>query len=95
MMNVQQLAREFARELSKELGPLKLSYVNANNATPAYRGACASHDYCDANICMLIAFIRVYGGYPKPDSEYDVKLMNAAWEIARSAGFEISRIKES
>lgn len=87
------LAAEFARELNAELTAEQLAIVRERNATPAYTAACASHDFCDANMPMVTAFIRVYAAYPKPDSEYDSRVINEAWNIARAAGFDVDLIR--
>lgn len=97
-MNVsveKRLAIEFARQLCDELGFQKIATIAAMNTTPAYRGACASHDFCDANMIMSQAFLYVFGRESNPASADDAGLWNRAWNIAREFGFDVTRIKES
>lgn len=86
------LAVEFTRIVTRDIGTENISEVNRCNATPEYSGCCASHDFCDSNSSMIEAFICCYAAYPIADSEYDSRIINAAWDLARKSGFDISRI---
>lgn len=44
--------------------------------------ACASHDFCDANLAMEEAWLKVLGRSPDLDDQDDTKTWNAAWELA-------------
>lgn len=82
------IAQDFAARLHAELGPQVITEINRRNATAAYQsGACATHEYCDANVSMAEAFEAVIGRAPEPASEDDAKLWNTAWDAARAAGF--------
>ncbi len=85
------LAKEFGKQLRSQLTRAEMREVNRLNATPAYQhGACASHNFCDANMPMydasLIILKRdVLAGDGMADS--DVDLFNSAWSIARALKF--------
>jgi hypothetical protein len=46
-------------------------------------GACASHDFCDANMAMQEAFESVMEHICDGDNEVDCVIWNTAWELAR------------
>jgi Tfp pilus assembly protein PilV len=90
--------REAASALDVEngqtIGSLVLD-INTLNASPDYAGACATHDFFDANMAMLAAFENVLKREPYTitegatdvQREADQALWNAAWNMARNAGF--------
>ena len=54
-----------------------------NETDPDYAdGACASHDFCDANMAMAPAFTQVMGREPDVSSEEDAAIWSDAWELA-------------
>lgn len=56
------LAREFAAELEREIGPVQMdSVVRRNRALQASGDihCCASHDFCDANMVMHQAGVNL------------------------------------
>ena len=56
--------------------------VRRNTYDEAYQdGACASHDFCDANMAMAEAIHQITGREVDIDSDND--LWNIAWDIAR------------
>jgi hypothetical protein len=82
------LAREFGELMGEWLTPRELAVVRKKNATPAYATACASHDFCDANMCMLDAFTGLMSREPafsddEPQQEVDLGLINGAWALAK------------
>ena len=79
---VRKLARAFASELESEIGAANIKTVTRRNATPDYAGACASHDFCDANMTMERACLAAFG-----DGELDVATWNAAWDFAKRYNF--------
>ena len=89
MTDVQTLAVAFSREVRATLTAEQLAAVNAVNKTPGYGpdAACASHDYIDANECMIAAFVAGVGREIDPDSQADADVTNAAWNMAKMAGF--------
>lgn len=50
------VARAFADVLRQWLTPDEWAEMHRRNATYQSTGACASHDFCDANMAMLEAF---------------------------------------
>ena len=83
----ERIAAAFALGLSVELGADIMAQIRrANAALDPY--ACASHDYCDANVVMAEAFAEVMGRDFLPDegapSDADCTLWNQAWHFARS-----------
>jgi hypothetical protein len=55
-----------------------------NETDPDYAdGACASHDFCDANMAMAPAVTQVMGWEPDVSSEEDAAIWSDAWELAR------------
>lgn len=89
------LAREFSARLRNYLSAGEMEMVVTLNRLPHYIGACASHDYVDANCVMAEAFFSTYGREWNPASAEDTGAINSAWDIARAAEFDVSQIKES
>jgi hypothetical protein len=86
---VRMLARRFTHELRQTLTAEQMAAVLKRNADPAqHPGVCATHDFCDANVCMGDAFELTEGREPDASSEDDTSLMNAAWNAARAAQFD-------
>lgn len=85
------LARAFSEVLREWLSPDEIAEAVRRNATPEYRGCCATQDFCDANMAMDAAFHRLTGREPDVAGERegdDVDAWNAAWDLARAAGFD-------
>lgn len=80
------LAIAFAEKLASWLTPEQFAEIRRRNASPEYKGtgACASHDFCDANEAMLQALEGLANdGTDSPrDGELDIALFNEAWRIA-------------
>lgn len=88
------LARAFATRVQEELGA-HVAEINRRNATPEYRGCCATQDYCDANMLMLDAYgIVADVAEDDIDLEQTMPVMNDAWDMAKAAGFDPARLKE-
>ena len=73
--------------------PALLKQAIARNETAEYKGACATHDFCDANLAMDEAF-RNLGLKGISDSETDspeqvaaMDLWNKAWDYAKANKF--------
>lgn len=90
------LARKFAENIYQVLSEGELTEVRRLNATAAYEGCCATHDFCDANYSMLLAY-SVMACVPEDDvnvCDDDVmELMGQAWDIAKAAEFRKEDIK--
>jgi len=74
------LADAFDRRLRDDIGLWKYAEVICKNRTPEYERACASHDYCDANVTMMEAMME-FG--ITPDDDFCHALFNAAWDAWR------------
>ena len=46
-------------------------------------------DFCDANMAMHEAFLYVYNRESDGDSDADITLWNAAWDLSKKNKFEI------
>jgi len=84
--DVERLAAAFYTVLFSWLDRDALAMVRARNATPEYgdSGACASHDFCDANMAMAHAFVIVLGRKHDGDADADNALWNEAWSRAKA-----------
>lgn len=83
------LADEFAALLCLEIGRANLEKVVRLN--PTYGEACAAHDFCDANMVMLDAFVAMVPGVDADDiiQRDDLNaLWDEAWGIAKASAFE-------
>ena len=83
--NARQLAIVFAARLRLELGAETFTEMQARNALEAYQhDACASHDFCDANMVMAAAWRGLTGAEFDPESSAQTALFNSAWDIAKA-----------
>lgn len=88
------LASYFAALVSAEFDSAKLQEVNRRNKLRDYAGACATHDFIDANSLMYGAWCALY--FAPPDLAHDDSVsdtMGQAWQIARNAGFDPAKIE--
>ncbi len=87
------LAQEFTRILHTWLTPTEMAEVVKRNATPKYKGCCATHDFCDANMAMDEAMRNLDIATPcdlsdsEPQHEEACVLWNEAWDYAKSQNF--------
>lgn len=90
---IKALAEAFRDVLAEWLTPEEFAVMratNASNARDGVTGICASHDYCDANIAMEVAFERIIGRESimpdeGPQGPEDQRAWDAAWSMARVA----------
>jgi len=82
------LAAAFSRILRDTLTAEELSDVRERNAAEANPSICHSHDYCDANQCMIDALEIVGYSYAGGNESQDA-LINDAWELALAGKFAI------
>lgn len=83
-VKVTEVAEKFAEALRRRLTPEEFAEMCRRNATPEYDDACASHDFCDANMVMLSVFEKLR--VPTTDLGDDnpqTRLWNLAWEVAK------------
>lgn len=88
-----EIAFRFARTLSMWLTEQQIAEVNCLNATPEYATCCATHDFCDPNQAMLDVLAELKIKF-KPQSDKQIALLDAAWSIAKTAGFDSQKIYE-
>lgn len=82
------LASEFIRQMRVVLAPEEMAdVVRLNDLEAPDSNICHSHDFCDANMVMEAAFIRLMGRAPDVMADVDVGLWNAAWDQAVERGF--------
>lgn len=84
MTHVNQIAAKFSQLLADHLTREQHAEMINRNFTSGYAGACASHDFCDANEVMAEAFQTVTGREPDPADDADATVWNAAWSAARA-----------
>ena len=89
-LNEQALARSFAKVLQEWLTWEEMQIVITRNELSSYRGCCASHDFCDANMAMDEAFRRLGTPFEFGNNLHDT-LWNAAWHIAKQNKFFINQ----
>jgi hypothetical protein len=90
MIHTEQLALAFAVELRQSFSDYEWHEMRLRNAEIG-AGACASHDFCDANMVMDAAFAKVMGVEALVTDEHDnvempawhTSIWNAAWAIAK------------
>jgi hypothetical protein len=83
----ERLARAFRDVLSTWLTHAQWLEMQRRNVSNGFL-ICASHDFCDANEAMAMAFLQTMGRDILPDdakemAEADMALWNAAWDIAK------------
>jgi hypothetical protein len=85
----EQLASEFVAVLCEWLTPAEFAEMRMRNRANIGAPICASHDYCDSNVAMEVAFERIVGRESVMPSEgpqgyEDQELWDAAWTLARA-----------
>lgn len=95
LLRAVRLACAFTMRLEAEIGVAAMELVRAKNALETMRlGAftCHSHDFCDANEVMHLAFLGVVQRAVDHDAPADVALWNDAWRLAYNASFNVEWI---
>lgn len=83
----EELAGAFVLLLMQSLPYNEIKIIQARNATPEYLDACASHDFCDANMVMLDAWESLGGGDIYGDAEASIfnrYTWDRAWNLAKA-----------
>ena len=98
------VAKEFCKVLHEWLTPTQLKEAVRLNKTKTYKNCCASHDFCDANMAMYLAFHNLglranidCDGWDKVNTDQDFTpvmlaaedVWNAAWDDAKAASFKL------
>jgi hypothetical protein len=81
------LARAFSQEVQEALSVAQFQEVLDRNAAEDNPDVCHTHDFMDANMLMSDAFVSITGHEVDGNSDEDVALWNAAWDIAKAAKF--------
>jgi len=85
MKTTEEVALEFSRQLIENLGISAMTEAIIKNRTGT-DGSCATHDYCDANMVMLVALADL--GLEEDGDEY----WNAAWSLAKENEFYLGKL---
>lgn len=80
------LAHKFAENVRNTLDPTEFADVVLANKLETGSGVCHSHDYMDANECMLDA-LNHFDLTFDPANQDQCTLMNAAWAMAKKNDF--------
>lgn len=82
---ITKIAEAFAEVMKQWLSPAEFAEMKrANETDETYSGGvCASHNFCDANMAMMVAFKDVVGRDPEVENEDDCELWNETWGLAR------------
>jgi len=84
---MKELANEFSRILTKQLGTEIIGDINwLNETSPPH--ICASHNFCDANEIMAEAFEKIVGVELNIQLEEHKTLWNQAWTLAKNNKFQ-------
>lgn len=90
------LAKAFCHEMALALTEEKLALVRERNSAETSAGVCHTHDFCDANMLMLAAFVTC--GLAKDEASAIGDEMHplwcAAWELAAEAEFRAEAVQE-
>jgi len=86
-MNEVQIAKEFCQILNWGLNAEEMAEVVRRNAEETNPNICHSHDFCDANEAMIVAFENY-----ELDPIENMELCNKAWNLAKSVGFDGSKL---
>ena len=81
-MNSKRLAKEFLSIIRSWLTTEQLQEIDRRNEA-SDDGACASHDFCDANQAMIDAMEKL------GIADIQCTLVDGAWEIAKLEGFTV------
>jgi len=102
---VDRLAAAFSAEVRATLTPEQLATVVKRNKT-IRAGCCATHDFCDSNVCMIDAFQKAFGRewHSVEDGDEndpvhmarldaETELCNLAWDAARESEFTLQEVQ--
>jgi len=80
------LANAFIEELVKVIRPNEFIQINTLNR---FYGddSCATHEFCDANECLAIAFTKAFGMEFMVNNQSHLNVANKAWKLAKKHNF--------
>lgn len=76
------LSERFIELLVKEIGDESFGEVVRRNADRSHASVCHSHDFCDANMVMAVAWHETVGRHFEFDSESQAAHWSRAWALA-------------
>jgi Protein of unknown function DUF262 len=79
----QKLANRFVELLVQELGASTFQEVVEHNAAETNPSVCHSHDFCDANMVMVVAWHETVGRHFEAESERQTAIWSKAWDLAK------------
>ena len=92
---VDSLAEAFSAEIRKALTPAQLrAVVLRNKDAGPLASYCHSHDFIDANECMIAAIQQVMGREIDPANQTDSDIINAAWDSAKADDFGADDVRD-
>ena len=83
MTQARTIGDHFAGLLKDDLTKAQFAEILRRNKVQMNGGICHSHDFCDANVLMEIAFRAIVGREPDVGSDADAALWSAAWRHAK------------
>ncbi len=83
--HVENVVRAFVKDIRRNLNDEELVEADRLNKTAQYAGACATHDFIDANESMAEAC--AVEGMPAWSDPAVIAVWNEAWDIAKLRGF--------
>lgn len=99
-LNALPLALAFAKHLREAMTNEEMATILERNGTKEYATACASHDFCDANMLMAAAFVATFEREPfttidvesgeasEATLKADTDVWNQAWDWAKAGRFD-------
>lgn len=91
-----QVALQFIGELRATLTAQQLADAIRRNAGEADPMICHTHDFCDANECMIAAFEQLgleILPEDETEKEHALHLSGRAWDKAKAAEFDTLKLK--
>ena len=87
------IAVEFSKQLKRMLEPQIFDEMLRQHIEEdaVNKDTCVSHEYCDSNEAMIIAFENCLG-YALDINPTDLAIYNQAWELAKQNNFYFNEI---
>lgn len=91
------IAKAFCRQLASSLTEGELTLVRERNRVEENAGVCHTHDFCDANMLMLDAFVECGLAENQETCIGDElhPLWNSAWKLAAESEFRVDAFRET
>ena len=86
---IQDLSFAFSTIIHSWLTVDEINKVVILNDTPDYKGCCATHNFCDANMAMVEAFDIVFNRELSTNKLGDMLFFNKAWNLSKINNFSI------